>query len=408
MLDFYHPCHLIISFNPSPTIDLGQIDSPLKVVRGKCREKLKKVAEKWGVMNLMNHGIPEELLNRLRKAGETFFSLPIEEKEKYANDQASGKIEGYGSKLANNAMANWSGKIISSTLFILKTNATSPSGQPNLLITREHSSSSQLRRLATKILEALSIGLGLEGGILEKEMGGMEELLLQLKINYYPICPQLELALGVETHTDISSLTFLLYNMVSGLQLFYKGKWVTAKCVPNSIFMHIGDTIEILSNRRYKSILHRGLVNKEKEKIILQSRRLEVQVRQRCSGKGDGWWGCHGCRMKKLAFDEGREFTTKVEGTVVGDNGGGSAWVFIWRRVEGDAEVAGAVGLNLTAGAEFWPDSPTRLACRLPGLASWVGSGYCVENTPAGLDPDDEHVLSSKVESTHESCAKPD
>ena len=31
--------------------------------------------------------------------------------------------------------------------------------------------------------------------------------------------------------------------------------------------MHIGDTIEILSNGKYKSILHRGLVNKEKVRI---------------------------------------------------------------------------------------------------------------------------------------------
>ncbi|AEE84671.1 2-oxoglutarate (2OG) and Fe(II)-dependent oxygenase superfamily protein [Arabidopsis thaliana] len=49
--------------------------------------------------------------------------------------------------------------------------------------------------------------------------------------------------------------------------LFYEGKWVTAKCVPNSIVMHIGDTLEILSNGKYKSILHRGLVNKEKVRI---------------------------------------------------------------------------------------------------------------------------------------------
>ncbi|KAH1075075.1 hypothetical protein J1N35_027403 [Gossypium stocksii] len=31
--------------------------------------------------------------------------------------------------------------------------------------------------------------------------------------------------------------------------------------------MHIGDTIEILSNGKFKSILHRGLVNKEKVRI---------------------------------------------------------------------------------------------------------------------------------------------
>lgn len=86
-----------------PTIDLTEIESEDEVVRARCHDMLKKAAQEWGVMNLVNHGIPEELLNRLRKAGETFFSLPIEEKEKYANDQVSGNVQGYGSKLANNA-----------------------------------------------------------------------------------------------------------------------------------------------------------------------------------------------------------------------------------------------------------------------------------------------------------------
>lgn len=125
----------------------------------------------------------------------------------------------------------------------------------------------QLRSLATKVLMVLSIGLGLEGSRLEHEVGGMDDLILQMKINYYPKCPQPELALGVEAHTDVSALTFILHNMVPGLQLFYREKWITSKCIPGSIIMHIGDTIEILSNGKYKSILHRGLVNKEKVRI---------------------------------------------------------------------------------------------------------------------------------------------
>ncbi|KAL1316577.1 hypothetical protein HN51_068755 [Arachis hypogaea] len=252
-----------------PTIDLKEIDSPDEVVRAKCHETLKKAAQEWGVMHLVNHGIPQDLIDRLKKAGETFFSLPIEEKEKYANDQESGKIQGYGSKLANNA----SGQLEWEDYFF---HLVFPEDKRDLSIwpkkpcdytevTSEYAR--QLRGLATKILGALSLCLGLEEGRLEKEVGGMEELLLQLKINYYPICPQPELALGVEAHTDVSSLTFLLHNMVPGLQLYYEGKWITAKCVPDSILMHIGDTIEILSNGKYKSILHRGLVNKEKVRI---------------------------------------------------------------------------------------------------------------------------------------------
>ncbi|KAL5748622.1 hypothetical protein ACOSP7_025665 [Xanthoceras sorbifolium] len=252
-----------------PTIDLKEIDSDDQVVREKCREQLKKAAVDWGVMHLVNHGISDDLMEKVKKAGQAFFDLPIEEKEKHANDQASGNVQGYGSKLANNA----SGQLEWEDYFFhlvypedkrdLSIWPTTPADYTE--VTSEYAR--QLRSLATKILSILSVGLGLEEGRLEKEVGGMEELMLQMKINYYPKCPQPELALGVEAHTDVSALTFILHNMVPGLQLFYEGKWVTAKCVPNSIIMHIGDTIEILSNGKYKSILHRGLVNKEKVRI---------------------------------------------------------------------------------------------------------------------------------------------
>lgn len=252
-----------------PTIDLKEIDSENENVRERCREELKKAAVDWGVMHLVNHGISDELMDRVRKAGKVFFDLPIEQKENYANDQASGKIQGYGSKLANNA----SGQLEWEDYFF---HLVYPEDKRDLNIwpqtpadyieaTAEYAK--ELRALATKVLRVLSLGLGLEEGRLEKEVGGLEELLLQMKINYYPVCPQPELALGVEAHTDVSALTFILHNMVPGLQLFYEGKWVTAKCVPNSIVMHIGDTIEILSNGKYKSILHRGMVNKEKVRI---------------------------------------------------------------------------------------------------------------------------------------------
>ncbi|KAL9267690.1 Leucoanthocyanidin dioxygenase-like protein [Drosera capensis] len=252
-----------------PTIDIKDIASEDVEVRAKAIEKLKEAATTWGVMHLVNHGISEELTGRVKKAGEVFFQLPIEEKEKYANDQAAGKIQGYGSKLANNASGQleWEDYFFHLAFPEEKRDLSCWPRTPSDYIPATSEYSKELRSLATKILSALSLVLGVEEGRLEKEVGGMEELLLQMKINYYPKCPQPELALGVEAHTDVSALTFILHNMVPGLQLFYEGKWVTAKCVPNSIIMHIGDTLEILSNGKFKSILHRGLVNKEKVRI---------------------------------------------------------------------------------------------------------------------------------------------
>ncbi|KAI6702217.1 hypothetical protein NL676_011353 [Syzygium grande] len=252
-----------------PTIDLKEIESEDPLVRERCHDELRKAAADWGVMHLVNHGIPDDLIERVKKAGEVFFNLPIEEKEKHANDQGSGMIQGYGSKLANNASGQleWEDYFFHLVYPEDKRNMSIWPKTPSDYTVATSEYAKLLRQLATKILSALSIGLGLEAGRLEKEVGGLEEMLLQMKINYYPKCPQPELALGVEAHTDVSALTFILHNMVPGLQLFYGGKWVTAKCVPNSIIMHIGDTIEILSNGKYKSILHRGLVNKEKVRI---------------------------------------------------------------------------------------------------------------------------------------------
>nr|AIZ70322.1 anthocyanidin synthase [Dahlia pinnata] len=252
-----------------PTIDLNDINSTDPKTRDKCRDEIVKAATEWGVMHLVNHGISDDLINRVKAAGEGFFDQPVEEKEKYCNDIGLGKIQGYGSKLANTACGQleWEDYFFHLVFPEEKRDLTIWPSTPKDYVPATTEYARQLRALATKILAALSLGLGLEEGRLETEVGGLEELILQLKINYYPKCPQPELALGVEAHTDVSALTFILHNMVPGLQLFYNEQWVTAKCVPDSIIMHIGDTIEILSNGKYKSILHRGLVNKEKVRI---------------------------------------------------------------------------------------------------------------------------------------------
>nr|KJB25724.1 hypothetical protein B456_004G205900 [Gossypium raimondii] len=203
----------------------------------------------------------------LGKLGRNSLNSLWRRKRSMPTTRALGMFRAMVASLLTMLVGSLSGRTTSSILFFLRIRETCQFGlkSPASTLTSEYAR--QLRGLASKILSALSICLGLEEGRLEKEVGGLEELLLQLKINYYPKCPQPELALGVEAHTDISALTFILHNMVPGLQLFYQGKWVTAKCVPNSIIMHIGDTIEILSNGKFKSILHRGLVNKEKVRI---------------------------------------------------------------------------------------------------------------------------------------------
>lgn len=75
-----------------PTIDLGDPDEENLVRR------IAAASEEWGIFQVVNHGIPSDLLAKLQAVGKEFFELPQEEKDVYAKD-GGDSIEGYGSKL---------------------------------------------------------------------------------------------------------------------------------------------------------------------------------------------------------------------------------------------------------------------------------------------------------------------
>ncbi|KAL1564615.1 2-oxoglutarate-dependent dioxygenase 19-like [Salvia divinorum] len=87
--------------------------------------------------------------------------------------------------------------------------------------------------------------------------------------NYYPPCPQPDQAVGIPPHTDSGLLTFLINNGVEGLQIEHHGKWFDVQSPPNSILVNVDDHLEIFTNGRFKSLKHRAVVNKERERISI-------------------------------------------------------------------------------------------------------------------------------------------
>lgn len=227
--------------------------------------EISAASSEWGFFLIKDHGIPLSLIEQLRGVGEEFFKLPQEIKERYANDPSSGNFEGYGTKMTKNLedKLEWVDYFFhimyppsKVNLDMWPQNPTSYRG-----VTEEYNT--ELLRITVKLLELLSEGLGLEKDTLKSSLGGEENIEMEMKINMYPPCPQPELALGVEPHTDMSALTLLVPNNVPGLQVWKDGNWVAVQYIEDAIFVHIGDQIEVLSNGKYKSILHRSLVNKE-------------------------------------------------------------------------------------------------------------------------------------------------
>lgn len=63
-----------------------------------------------------------------------------------------------------------------------------------------------------------------------------------MRINYYPPCPQPELVMGINPHSDGSGLTILLQaNEVEGLQIKKDELWIPVKPLPNAFIINVGD-----------------------------------------------------------------------------------------------------------------------------------------------------------------------
>ncbi|KAL4196554.1 hypothetical protein AMTRI_Chr04g246710 [Amborella trichopoda] len=118
-----------------------------------------------------------------------------------------------------------------------------PKSPPNYReVTEEYGEG--IKRVAEGVPEALSVGLGLEAGALKEALGG-EVMSLEMKINLYPPCP----------------------TPIPGLQVIKDGSWVSVDYVPDALVVHVGDQIEVLSNGRYKSVLHKSSVSKDETRM---------------------------------------------------------------------------------------------------------------------------------------------
>ncbi|OMO78458.1 hypothetical protein CCACVL1_14365, partial [Corchorus capsularis] len=72
--------------NKIPVIDLGNGDNNLV-------DQLLKASQDFGMFQVVNHGIPEEMLNDTWKVCEEFFQLPVEDKASLMSEDPESKCK---------------------------------------------------------------------------------------------------------------------------------------------------------------------------------------------------------------------------------------------------------------------------------------------------------------------------
>ncbi|CAM0874711.1 unnamed protein product [Alopecurus aequalis] len=243
-----------------PVIDFSRLDGD---DRAAALAEIASGFEEWGFFQLVNTGIPDELLERVKKVCNDCYKLREEgfNGSNPAVKALAALVDQEGEGLATRKVQGMDWEDV----FTLQDDMPWPSIPPTFKETMMEYRR-ELKKLAEKLLGVMEELLGLEEGLITKVFSkdGDFEPFYGTKVSHYPPCPRPEMVDGLRAHTDAGGLILLFQDdRVGGLQVLRDGVWTDVQPVENAIVINTGDQIEVMSNGRYKSAWHRVLAIRE-------------------------------------------------------------------------------------------------------------------------------------------------
>ncbi len=260
-----------------PIIDVGDLAADTGVGGDRSTSEIAAAAAEWGFFQIVNHGISETLVNKVREQAQAFFALPMASKEAVlrTRDNPWGY---YNNELTKNRRDKK--EVFDYTSggpdSIYKARNRWPEFDPQFRNVMEDYRDACVR-LSLRLLEAFCRGLGLPADFLNTNFHPSHTGFIRL--NYYPVKDPLrdradithidEAGLGVHHHTDAGALTVLLQDDVGGLQVHKDGYWHDVPPVRNALVINTGDMMQVWSNDVYHAAIHRVLAMDKKDRFSI-------------------------------------------------------------------------------------------------------------------------------------------
>nr|GMD74392.1 1-aminocyclopropane-1-carboxylate oxidase homolog 1-like [Ipomoea batatas]GME13592.1 1-aminocyclopropane-1-carboxylate oxidase homolog 1-like [Ipomoea batatas] len=184
--------------------------------RSEIIKEMRDACQSWGFFQILNHGIPTEVLDEMIEGVREF------------HEQDSEQLGGIP--------------------FILSW----------LLI-----------HLRLKNCHKYAEALGLHKNHLEKLGCAVG---LSIFGQYYPACPEPELTFAIRDHSDSGFFTVLIQDPhIGGLQLFHENQWVDLPPLHGALVVNIADLLQLITNDKFKSALHRVIAQKIGPRVSVAS-----------------------------------------------------------------------------------------------------------------------------------------
>ncbi|CAL1375143.1 unnamed protein product [Linum trigynum] len=250
---------------PVPVIDFSDPD---EAAAGKL---MVEACETWGVFQLVNHGIPLEILAAVEAQTKRLFALPASRKLEAL--RSPNGVNGYGqarfASLFDKNMWNEGFTVMGS-----------PADHARKLWPDDFQGFCDViddYQNRTRELAARLLGLILRSANTPEQeirrISSPSATMTTLQLNSYPRCPDPTRAMGMAPHTDTSFLTLLYQGGVKGLQIFSDraggggGGWGMVDPVDGAITVNVGDLLHVVSNARFHTARHRVVLREARQRV---------------------------------------------------------------------------------------------------------------------------------------------
>uniref|UniRef100_A0ACD5YFQ9 Uncharacterized protein n=1 Tax=Avena sativa TaxID=4498 RepID=A0ACD5YFQ9_AVESA len=228
-----------------PIIDMGLLLDGEE--RPAAMDLLHDACENWGFFQVLDHGIPTELMDEVERMTKGHYKRAREQRFLEFASKALPQEEGGDGKQKQAAAENLDWE---STFFVRHLPEPNINDIPDL----DDDYRRAMRQFAAE-LETLA-GVPTFG----------------TKVSSYPPCPRPDLVKGLRAHTDAGGIILLFQDArVGGLQLLKDGEWVDVPPTRHSVVVNLGDQLEVITNGRYKSVVHRVVAQTDGNRMSIAS-----------------------------------------------------------------------------------------------------------------------------------------
>ena len=264
-------------FDTIPSLDLNDFRKSNPATQEAFVQALGNAFTDIGFVAIKNHGLSDELTQRLYDSIRAFFALPEATKKKYEIAALHGQ-RGYTGKGKEHAKGRNTADLKEFYQIGQFVEDDDPIKEryPDNIWPEEVPEMEAVARQAYKTLEAtgqqllraIARYLNLDEHYFDSRVHHGNSIIRA--IHYYPVANPDEVpedAVRAAEHGDINLITLLMGASAEGLEVLRRdGEWIPITALPEQIIVNVGDMLARLTNDTLTSTIHR-VVNPSKEKM---------------------------------------------------------------------------------------------------------------------------------------------